>query len=80
MVTLRNENERLRTVCIVANAHKMVVLDRCMKVVKLFEHLSIDGLYSFGATRSAVIATMSGGRMSVWDLTKLVQEQPEYTL
>lgn len=58
----------------------MVVLDKHMKVLKQFEHISVDGLYSFGATRSAVVATMSSGRMSVWDLTKLVQEQPEYTL
>jgi hypothetical protein len=40
----------------------------------------VESLHSFGASRSAVIATMNSGRMSVWDLTKLVQEQVEYTL
>jgi hypothetical protein len=80
VVTLRGENERLRSLVVVANGSKVVVLDRSLKVLKEFEGVAVEGLMSFGASRSAVVATMSGGRMSVWDLTKLALEQTEYLL
>jgi hypothetical protein len=56
----------------------MVVLDRKLKVIKEIEGVKVDTIHCFGATRSAVFGTMSGGKLSIWDFTKLASQQDEY--
>lgn len=71
IATLKLENERLRTVVVVASGSKMVLLDRGLKVVKEFEGVAVEQLYCFGASRSAVFGSYSAGKLAVWDFTKL---------
>lgn len=78
VLTLRSDNERLRTVVVAATKEKMVVLDRNLQPVKEVSGIVIEALHCFGATKSAVVGTLAGGKLTVWDFTKLVLAQPEY--
>ena len=78
IATIQLENERLKTVILIASSNKMVLLDRSLRVVREFEGVPVEEIYSFGASKSAVFGSMSGGRLAVWDCTKLANEQEEY--
>lgn len=71
IATLKLENERMKTVVLLASSTKMVLLDRNLKLIKEFEGVTIDEVFCFGASRRAVFGTLAGGKLSVWDFTKL---------
>ena len=76
--TMKLENERMKTVVLLASSSKMVLLDRNLKLIKEFEGVIVDELFCFGASRRAVFGILNGGKLSVWDFTKLANEQEEY--
>ena len=54
-----------------ASDTKMVLCDRNLKVIREFEGVSIEEVRCFGASKRAVFGTCAGGKLTVWDFTKL---------
>ena len=80
IATIKEENERLRTIVVIAGDNKLVVLDRELKLIEEFGGVAVEEMYFMGGVRSAVFGTVAGGKLVVWDFNKIAHQQPEYVL
>ena len=72
--TLIGANERLRTLVMLANENSIVICDREWKVLQRLEGIAVKGLFVTGSMKSAGLSVNGGDKMTIWNLTPLVEQ------
>lgn len=79
--TLKDTNDRLKTIAVIADESKVVICDRELRVYETFVGVSVCAIHMIGSMKSIVVGTLnSSGKLTIWNITSLVEKIPEYVL
>jgi hypothetical protein len=71
----------MKTIAVIADESGFIICDRELKVYERFEGVSVSNIYMIGSMKSIVVGTLnSGGKLTIWNITSLVERIPEYTV
>jgi hypothetical protein len=71
----------MKTIAVIADDNSFIICDRELKVYERFDGVSVTNIYMIGSMKSIVVGTLnSTGKLTIWNITTLVERIPEYTL
>ncbi len=79
--TVKDINERVKTVTVFADENNVAICDRHLKVYETLQGVDCVELYMIGSMKNVVLATLSSaGKLTIWNITSIVEKMPEYTI